>query len=54
MKQYLLNEEAQKAILNYLTSRPYYEVYQLVGRLLEAQELPLPKAQDEAKDTAQG
>jgi len=47
-KQFIIQEDLANAILQYLASKPYGEVFQLIGglqqlRIMENPELPEPK-----------
>ena len=47
-KQFIIQEDLANAILQYLASKPYGEVFQLIGalqqlRIMDIPELPKPK-----------
>lgn len=49
-KQYIICEETANKILNYLASRPYAEVVQLVADLQKISPMPKPCECDKQKE----
>ena len=63
MKQFTLDEKTKQDLLNYLASKPFIEVFQLINSLQSTQEIPTLKQtaptlvvdkNEEKKDSAQG
>lgn len=46
MKKFEISEQLANAILQYLASRPYAEVYQLVAALQKIEEIPAKEEQE--------
>lgn len=56
-KQFIIQEDLANAILQYLASKPYGEVYQLISglqqlRIMDAPELPKPKKEKDKLEQA--
>ena len=46
-KQFIIQEDLANAILQYLASKPYAEVFQLIGGLQQLRMFESPKPQEE-------